>query len=302
MKIIITGALGHIGSYLFRNLVKKKFIKKVYLIDNLQSQRYCSLFNIPKNSKIKFLNIDLSKQLLDFNSDILLHFAAKTDAAQSHIQEKEFTKNRKITNNILKYCNKYKVKMIFASSTSVYGPQSDLVDENCNKSDLKPQSPYALTKLNEEKDIKNKSINNFLILRLGTIYGFSEGIRFHTAVNKFCLQSSEGKPLTIWKTALHQKRPYLSLEDLNKAIVHILKNNLIQNETYNLVSGNFTVNKIVNIIKSKNQSTKIKFVNHKIMNQLSYNVDTKKFQKTKFKFNGKLISNINDTLKKLRFF
>ena len=78
----------------------------------------------------------------------------------------------------------------------------------------------------------------FLILRLGTIYGFSS-IEFHTAVNKFCLQSSEGRPLTIWKTALHQKRPYLSLEDLSKAIVHILKNNLINNEIYNLVSGNF---------------------------------------------------------------
>jgi UDP-glucose 4-epimerase len=302
MKLIITGALGHIGSYVFRYLLKKKFIKKIYLIDNLQSQRYCSLFNIPKNSKIKFINIDLSKQLIDFNSDILIHFAAKTDAAQSHVFEKEFIKNRKITANILKYCNKHKVKMIFASSTSVYGPQSDLVDENCHKNDLRPQSPYALTKLNEEKDIQQKSLNNFLILRLGTIYGFSEGIRFHTAVNKFCLQSSEGKPLTIWKTALHQKRPYLSLEDLSKAIVHILKNNLINNEIYNLVSGNFTVNKIVDIIKLKNKTTKIKFVDHKIMNQLSYKVDTKKFQQTKFKFNAKLVRNINDTLKKLSFF
>ena len=302
MKIIITGALGHIGSYVYHHLLKKKYIKKIYLIDNLQSQRYCSLFNIPKNSKIKFINIDLSKQLIDFNSDILIHFAAKTDAAQSHVLEKEFIKNRKITSNILKYCNKHKVKIIFASSTSVYGPQSDLVDEDCHKNDLRPQSPYALTKLKEEKDIQQKSLNNFLILRLGTIYGFSNGIRFHTAVNKFCLQSSEGRPLTIWKTALHQKRPYLSLEDLSKAIVHILKNNLINNEIYNLVSGNFTVNEIVNIIKLKNKTTKIKFVDHKIMNQLSYNVDTKKFQRTNFKFNAKLVGNINDTLKKLSFF
>ena len=51
-----------------------------------------------------------------------------------------------------------------------------------------------------------------------------------------------------WKLS---KRPYLSLEDLSKAIVHILKNNLINNEIYNLVSGNFTVNEIVNIIKLK---------------------------------------------------
>ena len=167
MKIIITGALGHIGSYLFRHLLKKKFIKKIYLINNLQSQRYCSLFNIRKNSKIKFINIDLSKQLIDFNSDILIHFAAKTDAAQSHVLEKEFTKNRKITSNILKYCNKYKVNMIFASSTSVYGPQSDLVDETY-KNDLRPQSPYALTKL-KRKRYSTKSLNNFNF-RLGNLW------------------------------------------------------------------------------------------------------------------------------------
>ena len=45
------------------------------------------------------------------------------------------------------------------------------------------------------------------------------------------------------------------------------------------VSGNFTVNKIVDIIKLKNKNTKIKFVDHKIMNQLSYNVDTKSFNR-----------------------
>ena len=62
MKIIITGALGHIGSFLFRKLIKEELITKIYILDNLQSNRYCSLFNIPKNNKIKFLNIDLLNQ------------------------------------------------------------------------------------------------------------------------------------------------------------------------------------------------------------------------------------------------
>ena len=48
-------------------------------------------------------------------------------------------------------------------------------------------------------------------------------------------------PSQFGKQPCTKKRPYLSLEDLSKAIVHILKNNLINNEIYNLVSGNFTV-------------------------------------------------------------
>ena len=49
MKILITGGLGHIGSYFLENIYKIKNIKKIYIIDNLSTNRYCSLFNL-KNS------------------------------------------------------------------------------------------------------------------------------------------------------------------------------------------------------------------------------------------------------------
>ena len=52
MKILITGACGHIGSYLIENLYKIKKVKKAILVDNLKSNCYSSLFNIKKN-KIK---------------------------------------------------------------------------------------------------------------------------------------------------------------------------------------------------------------------------------------------------------
>ena len=50
MRIAITGELGHIGSALFLKLIKKKKVKKVLLIDKFLTQRYPSLFNLPKNS------------------------------------------------------------------------------------------------------------------------------------------------------------------------------------------------------------------------------------------------------------
>ena len=61
MKILITGGLGHIGSYILENISKIKFIKKVYVIDNFLTNRYCSLFNLIKsNKKVYFYQKDLS--------------------------------------------------------------------------------------------------------------------------------------------------------------------------------------------------------------------------------------------------
>ena len=61
MKILITGGLGHIGSYLIENIDKIKFVKKIYVIDNFSTSRYCSLFNLPKtDKKIYFYQKDLA--------------------------------------------------------------------------------------------------------------------------------------------------------------------------------------------------------------------------------------------------
>ena len=224
MKVLISGALGHIGSYLIRELPKNIYFKKIYIVDNLDSQRFVSLFNLP-NFNYKFINKDLSKE--SFNEDkvdIVIHFAAKTDATSSFYNDEAYKKNKKITSKLVSYCKKHKAKLIFASSTSLYGTQDKIISENCKTSELKPQSPYAKIKLEEERLIrKNLNKNLFVILRLGTIYGYSVGMRFHTAVNKFCFQASSELPLTIWKTALHQKRPYLSIKDLGRSLIFIIK-------------------------------------------------------------------------------
>ena len=53
MKIMITGACGHIGSYIVENIKKIKKVKEVILVDNLSSKRYSSLFNLKSKKKIK---------------------------------------------------------------------------------------------------------------------------------------------------------------------------------------------------------------------------------------------------------
>jgi UDP-glucose 4-epimerase len=119
--------------------------------------------------------------------------------------------------NIISFCKTKKAKLIHISSTSVYGKQTSVVDETCEKKFLKPQSPYADIKLIEEKMLKKESKKiKYITYRFGTISGVSSGMRFHTAVNKFCLNASIEEPITVYKTALNQFRPYLSLKDAFK--------------------------------------------------------------------------------------
>jgi nucleoside-diphosphate-sugar epimerase len=123
--------------------------------------------------------------------------------------------------------------LIFPSTTSVYGSQADEVDEDCLISDLKPQSPYAEVKLRAVRLLQNLGEEkglSFVICRFGTIFGTSDGMRFHTAINKFCWQAVMGQPLTVWRTALHQHRPCLDLGDVVEAIKFIIQEKFTMGE------------------------------------------------------------------------
>ena len=301
MNLLITGACGHIGSYLVDNIYKIKKIKKTYLIDNLESKKYNSLFRVNKQNKVKFYLRDLQdkKSLKDLKDiDYVIHLASMTNAENSFkIQKQMYKNNINCFKNIIDFCKKNKCKLIHISSTSVYGKQADVVDEYCGKEFLKPQSPYADIKLIEEKLLKKNRKIKYISLRFGTIAGISKGMRFHTAVNKFCLNAAFSTPITVYETALNQLRPYLSLKDAFKTFKFFLEKDYFNNEVYNIISGNFTVKHILNKIKKYKKKIKVTFVKSPIMNNLSYNVSKKKVKEIGLRLNNNLDQDIKNTLK-----
>ena len=304
MKLIITGACGHIGSYIAENVFKIPKIKKTILVDNLKSNRHASLFNNIKKNKLEFHLADLNdeKSLNKFkNIKYLIHCASMTNAEKSFVVEKEMYKNNiNCLKTVIKYCKKNNVKLIHLSSTSVYGKQTDLVDEKCEKKYLKPQSPYAKIKLIEENMLKSEKKLQYTTFRFGTISGVSRGIRFHTAVNKFCLNAAIDQDITVYKTALNQYRPYLSVKDAFKTFKFCIERNFFKRDIYNALSGNFTVNQILNKIRKYKKKIKIKFVNTAIMNQLSYHVDDNKLSSCGLKLSNKIDSDIKETINLLK--
>jgi UDP-glucose 4-epimerase len=305
MNILITGACGHIGSYLVQNLYKIKKVKKAFLVDNLTSNKINSLFNLNKKNKVNFFLKDLNniKSLDDFtNIDIVFHFASMTNAAKSFENQIEMRKNNiNCLNTVIRFCIKTGAKLVHLSSTSVYGKQAAIVNEECEKKYLKPQSPYAKIKIEEEDILKRKSkLINYITLRFGTIVGISSGMRFHTAVNSFCLSAALNEKIKIYKTALNQYRPYLSLSDAFKVFKFCIEKNFFENDIYNVVSNNFTVNQIIEKIKKIKKNASTILVNSSIMNKLSYHVDKKKLQNKGLFLNSNLNRDIYNTLKLFR--
>jgi nucleoside-diphosphate-sugar epimerase len=307
MKLLVTGPLGHIGSKLIREIPGRFPLSEIVLIDNLSTQRYASLFNLPGGCIYRFMEADVLETdlpaIMD-GTDVVIHLAAITDAAGSfQARAKVEHVNYNTTRKVAESCILLDIPMIHLSSTSVYGSQSAVVDEDCPEEDLKPQSPYAETKLREERLLQEMALEKglrFVTCRFGTIVGVSPGMRFHTAVNKFCWQAVLGQPLTVWRTALHQKRPYLSLSDAIAALCFIMENNDFDSRVYNVVTDNLTVNDVITWIRTHINDVRVGYVDTEIMNQLSYEASNIRFRDLGFVFTGSIEKNIEEIISLLK--
>jgi UDP-glucose 4-epimerase len=307
MKIVVTGAVGHIGSYLVRDLANQFPGAEILMVDNMMTQRFPSLFELPDIGRYRFVEGDVTsmdlRPLLD-GVYAVVHLAAITDAAGSFGKAAAVEANNfQATLKVSEACAETGARLIALSSTSVYGTQNDLVSEDCSPEELKPQSPYAEIKLKEEELVRRLSADKGLraiSCRFGTIFGVSPGMRFHTAVNKFCWQAVMGQPITVWRTAYDQKRPYLDLLDAGRAISFIIRNDLFDSRVYNVLTANATVRQIVDTIREFVPELEVSFVDNKIMNQLSYEVSCRRFQDQGFTFAGDLMRGIGQTISTLR--
>ena len=304
-KLLVTGALGHIGSKFIRE-ANLDSVESIVLLDNLSTQRYASLFDLPRQMEYRFVEDDVrTANLAEYldGVDTVVHLAAITDAETSFERAEEVEDvNLEASRRVAEACADSGCGMVFVSTTSVYGPQSETVDEECGPEDLRPQSPYAETKLRAErllKSIADERQLRFVTCRFGTIFGASPGMRFHTAVNRFVWQACNGIPLTVWRTAMDQRRPYLYLGDAVAALNFIVDNDLFDGRVYNVVTTSSTVADLISVIRRHVPDVAVEYVDSAIMNQLSFTVSGSRFQELGFRYDGTLERGIHETVELL---
>ena len=174
MKYLVTGGAGFIGSHLTKKLVEEG--QDITIIDNLKTGKEKNLESI--KNKIDFvkgsiLDIELLKKLTK-NVDGVYHQAALASVQDSFSKPDEYHNvNVNGTENILKLAKQYNFKVVYASSSSVYGnPVRIPIRESDEKN---PINPYAKTKLKKEELAQKYSEMGVKVIGLRYFNVFGKG-------------------------------------------------------------------------------------------------------------------------------
>lgn len=300
MRLVIAGGLGHIGSSFLHNKSFTDHFDEIFIIDNFSTERYTSLFNLEKGRSFELINCDIrnlsySEIARIGHADVLIHLAAVTNpTALQGDTEKALAFNFETTKAAVEVASKLNSALIFSSSTSVYSSQVGVLNEDTHISDT--NSTYSRVKLQEEELIQESNLRRSVIFRLGTIAGISPGMRFHTAVNKFCFDAIVNRRVTVWDGALDLARPYLSTTDAKSAFVLAATNEGLRG-TYNLTTCNLTVREILAKIEGIIGSTfETGIVPSPYQVEKNYFVDSTKIQKAGLKSKNTIDQEIKDTV------
>jgi UDP-glucose 4-epimerase len=225
VKFVITGGAGFIGSHIAKHLVEKNH--DVVIVDNLSRGRLENLSKIKEQiefKKIDILDFDLLKKVIS-NSDGVFHQAALTSVPESFTQkEKYHNVNVKGTENIFKLAKEFEKKVVYASSSSIYGNATSIpIQENFVKN---PINPYGVTKLDDEK-LAEKYHNlgvSIIGLRYFNVYGIGQTNDYAGVITKFIDQINLNKFPIIFGDGTHT-RDFISVEDVAKANLLSMESN-----------------------------------------------------------------------------
>ena len=186
MKLGVTGGAGFIGSNIVKLLVKQNH--DVTVIDNLYRGKLENLKEVEEKitfSKTDILEYDKLKNEMK-NLDGVFHEAALTSVPESFTKTDEYNRVNIVgTENVFKIANEFNFKVIYASSSSIYGnPKGIPINETFER---KPINPYGVTKLEDELLAeKYHNLGSKIIgLRYFNVYGKGQNLDYAGVITKF---------------------------------------------------------------------------------------------------------------------
>jgi UDP-glucose 4-epimerase len=236
MKYIVTGGAGFIGNNIVKLLINNGHL--VTVVDNLCSGKIENLTSVKNEinfENIDILNFDKLESIL-CDCDGIFHQAALTSVPESFQKKKHyFDVNVNGTKNIFEIAKKYNIRVVYASSSSVYGnPNKIPIKENF---DRKAFNPYAETKLESELLAEKFAKNglNVLGLRYFNVYGTGQTGTYAGVITQFLRKLKEHNPPIINGDG-KQLRDFIHVEDVAKANLVAMENQ-VNNGFFNVGTG-----------------------------------------------------------------
>jgi len=288
MTVLVTGGLGYIGSRLIREIPDHPAFsgEQIRIMDNFRQPRFHALWDLPAYADYDFVEGDIRDADARAEAlkgvDTVFHLAAVTNAPETFdIPEKTWEVNHEAAVDLYKDAREVGVdEFVNAVTCSVYGTTEEKIEEDF---ECDPESPYGEAKLAAEQEMFDLHDGTMELtgLRLGTVYGWTTGMRFDTVVDKFALLAATGQPLTVYEGAEDQKRPYLHVQDSVRSMLFAAEN-LGDGEAYNVVGQNGRLQDVVNAITKHFSDVEIGYTEAEQLNQLSYIVSDEKIRSEGF--------------------
>ncbi|MDA7573341.1 NAD-dependent epimerase/dehydratase family protein [Candidatus Pelagibacter sp.] len=287
-KIVITGGLGYIGTELCKIYSGYSWNDKITVIDNrFVSERV----NQIRNWNMNFVQGDiLDKELVNkhcYDADIVHHLAGITAVprvkSESSKENDELIKKvaEEGTQNILDAISD-KCKIIVPSTHVVYEGMEKVKNDIREDEKTSPVLAYGKSKDFNEKQLK-ASGKNYIILRLGSVYGYStDTARIDIMANFFSKMASQDGTLRLFAGG-RQVKSLVPLIDVARCFKFMEEREDLFSDIYNLTKDTVTVKEVAEICKKHNPKVTLRETNDEIPN-MGFSLSNKKILSTGFQF------------------
>jgi len=219
MRILITGGFGFIGSHLCARLVREGADVTVVdpvVPDDAWFQQCQHQLGTLTGSYMDILSTPDILTHVFYEQDCVIHLAARAGVRASVDNPRRYARtNVEGTTSVLEACRKAGVaKVLFASSSSVYGAPTPLVVPSSETDPVHPMSPYGVSKVAGEllcEAYAHLYGMQIACMRLFSVYGPRQ--RTDLAIPTFATALVKGRPLTIYGDG-SSTRDYTYVDDV----------------------------------------------------------------------------------------
>ncbi len=278
MNILVTGGAGYLGSVLIPKLLARGHRVRVLDLGYFGLGHLRALkpsVDLIREDLRTLVSKPAELRALLNDCDCVIHLAAVSNDPSAELNP-ELTEevNFRATEALADAARALGIKFIFSSSCSVYGAADGEVDE---EGWVNPLTVYASSKIKAEESLTQMAHNGWspIILRNGTLFGYSPRMRFDLVVNIFSLYSTLHNEIKIFGDGLHW-RPFLHVGDCARAFVYFAELAERKHLSYNIAHENLRVVDIAERFQKINPGLKATHLATADDDQRNYRVSTKR--------------------------